>query len=47
MSNLFVGPFAADVEKLALACGFASIFGRIYAGGRPNIYSIMKNYVLY
>jgi len=37
MSNLFVGPFAADVEKLALACVFVSVFGRIYAGGRPNI----------
>jgi hypothetical protein len=37
MSNLIVGPFAADVEKLALACVFDS--GRIYAGGRLNIYS--------
>jgi len=25
MSNLFVGPFAADVEKLALACVFVFV----------------------
>jgi len=38
MSNLFVGPFAADVEKITLACVFC-LFGSIYAGGMPNIYS--------
>jgi hypothetical protein len=34
ISNLFVGPFAADVEKLALVCFyFVLFFCRIYAGG--------------